>query len=42
MEECKYVIRKNKMKNRINDDLDLTLSDESEGDSDESSDKYSD
>ena len=42
LEECKYVIRKNKMKNRTNDDLDLTLSDESEGDSDESSDEYSD
>ena len=42
LEECKYVIRKNKMENLINDDLDLTLSDESEGDSDESSDEYSD
>ena len=41
-EKCKYVIRKNKMENRINDHLDLTLSDESEGDSDKSSDKYSD
>ena len=42
LEECKYVIRKNKMENVINDDLDLTLSDESEGDSDQSSDEYSD
>ena len=30
------------MENVINDDLDLTLSDESEGDSDQSSDEYSD
>ena len=29
MEECKYVIRKNKMENFINDDLDLSSSDES-------------
>ena len=40
LEECKYVIRKNKMENLINDDLDLSSSDESdnETDSDESSD----
>ena len=30
LEECKYVIRKNKMENLINDDLDLSLSDESD------------
>ena len=30
MEECKYVIRKNKMENLINDDLDLSSSDESD------------
>ena len=42
LEECKYAVRKNKMKNLINDDLDLTLSDESEADNDESSDEYSD
>ena len=36
LEECKYVIRKNKMESRINDDLYLSLSDES--DNDESSD----
>ena len=32
MGECKYVIRKNKMENLINDELDLSLSDESESD----------
>ena len=39
--ECKYVIRKNKMENLINDDLDLISSDNETGneyDSDESSD----
>ena len=30
LEECKYVIRKNKMENLIDDDLDLSLSDESD------------
>ena len=46
LEECKYVIRKIKMENLINDDLDLSLSDESynetdnEVDSDESSDQF--
>ena len=34
MEECKYVIRKSKMKNLINDDLDLSSSDESDNESD--------
>ena len=45
LEECKYVIRKNKMENLINDDLDLSSSDnetdnesDSETDNDESSD----
>ena len=40
LEECKYIIEKNKMENLINDDLDLSLSDESdnESDNDESSD----
>ena len=33
-EECKYVIRKNKMENFINDDLDLSSSDESDNESD--------
>ena len=27
LEECKYVIRKNKMENLVNDDLDLSSSD---------------
>ena len=34
LEECKYVIRKNKMENLINVDLDLSLSDESDSESD--------
>ena len=41
LEECKYVIRKNKMENLINDDLDLSSSDnetDNESNSDESSD----
>ena len=45
LEECKYVIRKNKIENLINDDLDLSSSDnetdnesDNEFDSDESSD----
>ena len=33
LEECKYVIRKNKMENLINDDLDLGSSDESDSES---------
>ena len=33
LEECKYVIRKNKMENLINDDLDLSSSDESDNES---------
>ena len=33
MEECKYVIRKNKMENFINDYLDLSSSDESDNES---------
>ena len=32
LEECKYVIRKNKMENHIDDDLDLSTSDESDND----------
>ena len=36
LEECKYVIRKNKMENLINDDLDLSSSDdESDSESDD-------
>ena len=41
LEECKYVIRKNKMEDLINDGLDLSSSDnetDNEYDSDESSD----
>ena len=33
LEECKYVVRKNKMENLINDDLDLSSSDESDNES---------
>ena len=36
LEECKYVIRKNKMENFINNDLSLRLSDERDNESDES------
>ena len=35
LEECKYVIRKNKMENLINHDLSLNSSDESDNESDE-------
>ena len=38
LKECKYVIRKNKMKNLINDDLYLSSSDESDNESDNRSD----
>ena len=40
LEECKYEIKKNKMENLINDDLDPSSSDESdnESDNDESND----
>ena len=34
LEECKYVIRKNEMKNLINDDLDLSSSDKSDNEID--------
>ena len=37
MEECKYVIRKNKMENLINDDLDLSSSDECDNDNESDS-----
>ena len=39
LEECKYVIRKNKMENFINNNLRLTSSDESDNESDNESDK---
>ena len=38
LEECKYVIRNNKMENLINDDLDLSSSDESDHQSDNETD----
>ena len=42
LEECKYVIRKNKIENLINDDLHLSSSDESDNDSDNESDNGTD
>ena len=42
LEECKYLIRKNKMENLINDDLDLSSSDESDSESDNESDNETD
>ena len=41
LEECKYVIRKNKMENLINDHLNLISSDESNNESDNESDSES-
>ena len=37
LKECKYQIRKNKMENLINDDLDLSSSDEFDNESDNES-----
>ena len=42
LEECKYVIRKNKMENLINDDLDLSSSDESDNEPNNESDNETD
>ena len=42
LEECKYIIRKNKMENLINDDLDLSSSDESDNETDNETDNESD
>ena len=42
LEKCKCVERKNKMENLINDDLDLSSSDESDNKSDNESDNESD
>ena len=43
MEECKYEIKKNKMENLINDDLDLSSSDnETDSDSDNEVDNETD
>ena len=39
---CKYAIGKNKMENLINDDLDLTASDECDNESDNESDNETD
>ena len=40
LEECKYVIRKNKRENLINNDLSLSSSDESDNEYDESDNEY--
>ena len=40
LKECKYEIKKNKMENLINDDLDPSSLDESDNESDNGSDKY--
>ena len=42
LEKCKYLIRKNKMESLINDDLDLSSSDESDSESDNESDNEAD
>ena len=42
LEECKYGIKKNKMENLINGDLDLSSSDESDDESDNESDDETD
>ena len=42
LEECKYAIRKNKVDDLINDDLDLSSSDESDNESENESDNQSD
>ena len=42
LEECKYVIRKNKMEKLINDELDLSSSKESDNESDNETDNDSD
>ena len=42
LEECKYTERKNKMENLINNDLDLSSSDESDNESHNESDSESD
>ena len=41
LEECKYVIRKNKMENLINDDLDLSSSDEPDNETNNETDNES-
>ena len=42
LEECKYVIRNNKMENLIDDDLDLSSSDEFDNETDNETDNESD
>ena len=42
LEECKYEIKKNKMENLINDDFDLSSSDESDDGSDNETDDETD
>ena len=42
LEECKYAIRKNKMENLINDDLDLSSSNESDNETNNGSDSETD
>ena len=42
MEECKYVIKKNKMENLINDDIHLSPSDKSDNESDNEFDNETD
>ena len=42
LEKCKHEIKKNKMENLINDDLDLSSSDESDSESDNEFDNGSD
>ena len=42
LQECKYVIRNNKIENLINDDLDLSSSDESDNETDNEIDNESD
>ena len=41
LEGCKYAIRKNKMENLINDDLNLSSSDESDNENDNECDSKS-
>ena len=41
LEECKYIIRKNKMENLINNDLSLSSSDENDNEDDNESDNES-
>ena len=38
LKDCKYIIRKNKMENLVNDDLDLSSSDESDNETDNGTD----